>query len=134
MRALRGLESCVDVVINEVLISLAIASVNLNLGGRPSGGSLFDFVGGTDLKIGHYMCTGRGKPLPYIGNREGIGYKGIAYEGIARRWIGVAVECFGLRSSTLMRECVGWFGSAWEWSSGRVVLLLDRHGTDDFFP
>jgi hypothetical protein len=82
----------------------------------------FDFVCGTDLKIGHYVCTGRGKPLPY---------KGIAKDSCTKESLGGGLA---LRFSALVRDCVECFGSDWEGSSGRVVLLLDCPGTDDFFP
>ena len=66
MRVLRGSETRADVMINEVLIPLATASVNLNLECGLSGLDCpFDFVGGTDLKIGHYGCApGGASPSP----------------------------------------------------------------------
>jgi hypothetical protein len=68
MRVLRGSETRADVMINEVLIPLATASVNLNLECGLSGLDCpFDFVGGTDLKIGQYGVHREGQALPYKG-------------------------------------------------------------------
>ena len=66
-----------------------------------------DFVGGTDLKIGHYRCAAGGaSPSPTKGIAyKGIAYKGIGYEGIARavdRGCGRVLSS-GIASSGLVR-------------------------------